>query len=394
MTDKELLALAADFGTPTYVFDARAIADRVKRLAQALPSSVELCYAIKANPFVLPILSPLVDRLEVCSPGELDICGACSIDPDQIVVSGVHKDEEAMRPLMQADVLPHRFTIESAAQLELIHRLARDAGVIAPVLLRLSSGNQFGLDARELRDIVDRRESHPHLDFRGVQFFSGTQKRRARRLVREIERLGSFVESLRTEQGWTASELEIGPGLPVAYFDSDSFDEGALLSELSRALCDLPFEGSVSLEIGRSLVASCGTFLTSVVDAKTCAGQRYAIVDGGMNHLVYYGQSMAMQLPPCRLLGSTERDGDAEPWNICGSLCSVNDILAKQVPFSGLSLGDVIAFEDAGAYCMTEGISLFLSRDLPAVVLVGPDGEARLMRPHTPTHPLNSPVAR
>ena len=78
---------------------------------------------------------------------------------------------------------------------------------------------------------------------------------------------------------------------------------------------------------------------------------------------------------------------------MCGSLCSVNDILAKQLPFPGLEIGDVLAFENTGAYCMTEGISLFLSRELPRVCLVGADGQTRLVRDALPTYPLNSPVA-
>ena len=146
--------------------------------------------------------------------------------------------------------------------------------------------------------------------------------------------------------------------------------------------------------MGRSIAASCGTFLTGVADAKVNDGQRYAIVDGGMNHLVYFGQSLAMRDPKCALLDYEGRTvHPVEPWNVCGSLCSVNDILAKQLPFPGLEIGDVLAFENTGAYCMTEGISLFLSRELPRVCLVGADGQTRLVRDALPTYPLNSPVA-
>ena len=80
-----------------------------------------------------------------------------------------------------------------------------------------------------------------------------------------------------------------------------------------------------------------------------------------------------------------------EEWTVFGSLCTVNDILVKRIPLAGLAIGDVLVFERAGAYCVTEGMSLFLSRDLPAVVLHS-KGMLRLARKNTPTDGLNTPV--
>ena len=85
-----------------------------------------------------------------------------------------------------------------------------------------------------------------------------------------------------------------------------------------------------------------------------------------------------------------ERERDGEVWNICGSLCTINDILVKQLPAAGLQPGDVLAFKKAGAYCVTEGIAMFLSRDLPAVVLLNETGDV-LVREHTEVCGLNTP---
>lgn len=94
-------------------------------------------------------------------------------------------------------------------------------------------------------------------------------------------------------------------------------------------LMNLRCKAHITLELGRSIAASCGTYLTRVVDVKHNKGQNYAILDGGIHHLVYYGQRMAMQLPPHKLY--PPRLGEAQPWNLCGSLCTVNDILVKQL---------------------------------------------------------------
>ncbi|HJF45657.1 alanine racemase [Thermophilibacter provencensis] len=394
LSDEELLRVAGDYGTPLYVFDTRELAARAKRLRSALPPGVGLCYAVKANTFVLAALEPLVDRLEACSPGEHRICRALGVPGEKIVLSGVNKDESTVEDAV-ASGAPSIVTVESLAQLALVRRVARSRGLRAPVLLRLSSGNQFGLDRADLERAAREAMGDRHLDLRGVQFFSGTQKDSVRRLRREVGRLGDLARGLRDSCGWEVAEIEYGPGLPVAYFEGDETDEDALLDGLAEAVGGLSRTARVTIELGRSLVASCGTYLTRVVDAKEVAGQRYAIVDGGMHQLVYYGQSMAMRRPPVRLLGAAPPEGPEElPWNVCGSLCTTNDILVKRLPLAGLGEGSLLAFSRAGAYCATEGIALFLSRDLPRVALVGADGALELVREGLRTDPLNTPSTR
>lgn len=394
LSDEELMRVAGDYGTPLYVFDTRELAARAKRLRSALPPGVGLCYAVKANTFVLAALEPLVDRLEACSPGEHRICRALGVPGEKIVLSGVNKDESTVEDAV-ASGAPSIVTVESLAQLALVRRVARSRGLRVPVLLRLSSGNQFGLDRADLERAAREAMGDRHLDLRGVQFFSGTQKDSVRRLRREVGRLGELARGLRDSCGWEVAEIEYGPGLPVAYFEGDETDEDALLDGLAEAVGGLSRTARVTIELGRSLVASCGTYLTRVVDAKEVAGQRYAIVDGGMHQLVYYGQSMAMRRPPVRLLGAAPPEGPEElPWNVCGSLCTTNDILVKRLPLTGLGEGSLLAFSRAGAYCATEGIALFLSRDLPRVALVGADGAPELVREGLRTDPLNTPSTR
>lgn len=394
MRNDELLGYARTFGTPLYVFDGRVLERRLERLRSALPKNVELCYAVKANTFIIPLLAGSVERLEACSTGEARICLEAEAQPEKLVVSGVNKDAHFMDELIGSGMSIGRYTVESRLQFDMLLACARQHGVRIPVLLRLTSSNQFGLDQAELVDIVATHGSDPNLDIWGVQYFSGTQKTSTKRLARELRQVRKVMDRLEQECGFTCRELEFGPGFPVQYFEEDTFDEDAFLAEFASQLEDFAFEGPVVLELGRSIAASCGTFLTGVADAKVNDGQRYAIVDGGMNHLVYFGQSLAMRDPKCALLDYEGRAvHPVEPWNVCGSLCSVNDILAKQLPFPGLEVGDVLAFENTGAYCMTEGISLFLSRELPRVCLVEADGQARLVRDALPTYPLNSPHA-
>ena len=93
-------------------------------------------------------------------------------------------------------------------------------------------------------------------------------------------------------------ELEYGPGFHIPYFEGESpVDEDAMLADFREALDAMAFKGRISLEAGRFLAAPCGSYVTRVVDTKQNQGQNYCIVDGGINHVNYYGQAMAMKIP-------------------------------------------------------------------------------------------------
>ena len=387
MTDEQIHTLTTQYGTPLYVFDINVLRRRIAYLRNSLPG-VRLCFAVKANPFLLQELRGFADRFEVCSPGEAEICNRAHIPAAQQVISGVYKTPSVMEKMIAQGNGPRLFTVESVRQFRLLSGLAEQYRKPINVLLRLTSGNQFGMEEQEIVQLVQEREEYPLVCIRGIQFFSGTQKTSLKRLRRELEAVDTFVCALQETCGFTVQELEFGPGFPVNYFQGQAFDEDAFLAGFSGLLAGLCGGARVTLELGRSIAASCGSYLTRVVDVKQNRGQNYAIVDGGMHQMVYYGQSMAMQHPQCRIY--PPRSGDAENWNLCGSLCTVNDILVKQLPVAGLKCGDVFAFGNTGAYCMTEGISLFLSRALPRIVLLRAEGAPLLVREALPTDRINT----
>lgn len=376
-----------NYQTPLYVFDINTLAERARYLRSRLPEGVSLCYAIKANTFVAPRLCPYIEKLEVCSPGEMKLCMESGVDLRKTVVSGVYKTAELMEDIIKSGTEVNCFTVESVAQYELLTGLARKYSSKIKLLLRLTSGNQFGLDENGVKEII--RSNDPYVAaIIGIQYFSGTQKTSLKRIKRELDYIDEFLTQLESDYGFRADEFEYGPGFPVAYFDTDKFDEEEFLQNFSQLLDDMKFRAKITLEIGRSLAASCGSYLTRVVDMKESKNQNYAIVDGGMNHITYYGQSMAMKHPFHSAFPARE-DGEQKNWNICGSLCTVNDILMKNTPFTDLRIGDALIFENTGAYCMTEGISLFLSRDLPQILLIDENGAVISARDFVPTYKLN-----
>lgn len=380
-----LQRLSAEYGTPLYVFDADAFAARTACVQQAL-SGVTLCYSMKANPFLLATLPDSFRWVEVCSPGELRICQRLGLAPARILYSGVNKGEADIARAIRYGA--GMLTAESPLQLAMIHRCAAQQNRIANVLLRLTAGSQFGMDEDVLTDLIARRAEFSAVHIAGIHFFSGTQKRKAAVIARELDRLDTLLTHLEADHGFMVQQVEYGPGLAAEYFHAPYEERDmALLDEAAQSLCDFAARRPLTVEMGRFFAAPCGTYLTRVADTKRCDGVRYAICDGGIHQIKYDGQTMGMQCPPLAVLGAEARE--AEPWTICGSLCTTADVLVRQAEIPALHIGDLLAFSRCGAYAAMEGAAAFLSREMPRIVLYR-RGEHRLARDFVYTDTLNT----
>lgn len=388
MNSEALRDIAASFATPVFIFDADEFGRRAKNVKSAI-GGASLCYSIKANPFLLACLPEEIDRVEVCSPGELAICRRVGVDPSTVVYSGVNKGSEDIAEAIEygAELL----TAESLRQLGLINAAALAAGKRVRVALRLTSGNQFGMDSENLKRAVAEKGSYEGVDIVATHYYSGTQKKKLAVVEKELAELEELADTLEERFGLSGISLEYGPGLPADYFSDDP--EGrdmAVLAEAGAMIAAVAARRSVTVEFGRFLASPCGTYLTAAADIKNNNGENFVICDGGINHLKYYGQTMAMQTPPITLLG--DHGEKTEDYTLCGSLCTTADILVRKVTLPALSVGDVLAFGRCGAYSVTEGIGLFLSRQLPRIVLHSERGGNRLLRDFYGTDILNSPA--
>ena len=375
--------------TAYYVFDPGKARDRIACLRRLLGTDVSIAYAVKANTFIIEELIPSVERFEVCSPGEAAICAELGVPSEKMVISGVYKTPSFIEQSAAGED-GRIYTVESLTQFRLLEELSRRFQKPLPILLRLTNDSQFGINEEDIKQIIADRARYPYLDILGIQFFSGTQKTSLKKLTREIRHLDELLLSLQEDFGFRARELEYGPGFPVSYYTGESLEEEPLILGFAQVLQNMTCKPKITLELGRSIAACCGRYYTHVVDLKRNKEQNYLLVDGGMHQIVYFGQFMGMKHPILSVCGK-EAAPCTDNWIICGSLCSMNDILAKQIPLPEIAIGDVLCFENAGAYCMTEGMALFLSREIPAVYLVRDNGETVLVRRPVETAGLNTP---
>lgn len=369
------------FKTPTYVYDINILEKRIKYIKSKL--KYKIIYAVKANTFVLPFIDNLIDGYEICSPGEFRIMEKLNIDKDKYVISGVYKDEESISYMIKNDI--KKFTIESINQYKLLIKLTKKYNKKINVLIRLTSNNQFGVTEDEFKEIIKTKNNC--INIVGIEYFSGTQKHSIKKINKEIDYIIGFINEIEKEYNIEINEVEYGTGSPVYYFKDEEFDEEKYFDELNIALSKI--NKKVSLEIGRSMVASSGFYFTSVVDLKSNKYGNNVILDGGINQLVYYGQTMAMRIPYFDVYPI--RNKIEKNYNLYGSLCTVNDIIVKNVSLSELKINDTFIFKNVGAYSSTEGISLFLSRDLPKIVIYDQYGVYHLVRDIIKTSVINFP---
>ena len=380
--------------TPAYVFDLDKMKKFVKKVQSCLGESVQLCYAMKANPFLTGPMMEVVSSFEVCSPGEFRICERVGVPMERIVLSGVYKNPEDVEYVLSVYGGKGVYTVESLQHLKILNEIAVRLEMKIAVLIRVTSGNQFGVDEADIREIISNRTDYPGIQMEGFQFYSGTQKKDLGQMETELEHLDEFIRELKEASGFEAQVLEYGPGFFVPYFKKDkSEDVENVLGEFREILEGLDFKGKVVLEMGRFLAAACGYYVTSIVDMKVNKGQPYVIMDGGINHLNYYGQAMAMKQPYCIQLdaeGNEKMEGEEEVWNLCGALCTVGDVVVKRFPLHKPQIHDILVFERVGAYSVTEGIYLFLSRPLPRIYFWTEEEGLRMVRDGVYTDVLNS----
>lgn len=448
-----------------YVFDTDAAREEIRRMRTALPGRTRICYSMKANPFLTGALAGEADFIEACSFGEFAICERLGVPPEKIVLSGVNKGREDLLRVLERYGGRVTYTAESMTQWKVLDEYAKESGEDIRVLPRLTNGSQFGMDREEIETILEEQaerkadadclqaggsvqcvtgtESSADGHSRagrgrgarviGIHFFAGTQKKNMQRDLGELRMLDGCLRRWKEEFGFEPERLEYGPGMAVDYYGTDQAQqekEDRDLQALSEALDGMDFQGRAVLEFGRRIAATCGTYVTPVADVKVRRDadgpvHHFAIAEGGIHQITYYGQMMGMKIPPVYVLeqrlgagakngsspapaGSQDGpvpapaavgqgqagDAGAMKWSVFGSLCSMNDVLLRDVELGEVHAGDHLVFGRCGAYCPTEGIALFLSRDLPAVFLYDREGGAIKVRDLVPADELNTPRGR
>ncbi len=374
-----------DITRPAYVFDIDKFHSVIKKVKSVI-SDIPLTYSIKANPILAAYISEDVSHIEVCSPGEYEICNKINIEGKKIIYSGVLKTEDEIKEALcqHVDII----TIESYEQYKYLCEYSKNNELHSNVIIRLSSGNQFGVSEEILFKIMEEN-TDSGIKIHGLHYYSGTQKKRIELIENDLKYLSNVRQLIEDRYHFKIEFLEYGPGLSFDYFDKEAEKlTYTSLEQLVYLISQYGLKDIIGLEFGRLLASVCGKYYTTVYDIKETNGVKYIITDGGTHQLRYYGQNMAMRVPPIRIVDNVENEGITEKYCICGSLCTVADVMVRECELPSLKIGNVIEFGFCGAYSATEASALFLSRDLPAIYIKD-NGKLVLIRKKLQTNCIN-----
>ncbi len=365
----ELARLEQNGGSSYYLFDARKLRENISNLRAALGHKVFLSYSMKANPWLAECAKEYVDCLEICSPGELKKVMENGWDLDKVTLDGLLKTPEEIGIALQKGV--QRLSIDSLCQWKMVQECAKGSSRKINVLLRLTSGNQFGMDMEEIVHILERKSGSQALHIEGIHFYAGTQKKSAGEVKKLFQYLENALDEIEERTGNKLELVELGGGAPVPYFlEDDRAEYQKAYETLAECVRTLSERISIVYEAGRILVASAGCYVSKVIDCKARAGGKIVLIDGGTHQLTYYGAVAGRKTPEIKSVShGADMCADEESVTVCGSLCTAQDIMARRVKLKKTEPGAYLVFGLAGAYSVTECGSDFLSRTKPAILL-------------------------
>lgn len=375
-------AIAAEVGTPVYVYNAGAIRDRYRSLDAALAGLPHrICYAVKANSTlaVLRVLRDLGAGADIVSAGEMARALAAGFQPDRIVFSGVGKAAAELRQAVRAR-LGH-VNVESVEELHRLAAIAEEEQVTVGVGIRVNpdvttdthpyistgkSGIKFGVPIDQAPAAAALIARHPRLELTTLAMHLGSQLSDTEPFRQGIAHLLELAGRLGSEGAHLIRVLDIGGGLAIRYGNEPAMDPVRFAEAVVPLLA--PTGYTVYLEPGRFLVGSAGVLVTEVLYRKHSGGKDFVVVDAGMNDLVRPSHYQAYH----EIVALDGRERPTVRVDVVGPVCETGDFLALDRALPDVAAGERLAVLGAGAYGFAMA-SNYNTRPRPAEVVV--DGE-------------------
>lgn len=381
--------IAAEFGTPCYVYSRAALEDNLLAYENALGDTPHLtCFAVKANSnlAVLNVLARMGAGFDIVSGGELARVLAAGGTAEKIIFSGLGKTEAEIEQALAAGILC--FNIESEPELDRINTVAARMGVTAPISVRvnpdvdagthpyISTGlkeNKFGIDINRAFAVYERAATLANIRITGVDCHIGSQLTAIDPYLDAIDRVLQLVDRL-SAAGINLEHFDMGGGLGVVYHQETPPSPQLLIEAVKRKMTGRDL--TLMLEPGRSIAANAGIFITRVEFLKHTEHKNFAIIDGAMNDLLRPALYGAWQeIVP---VSTAQADlHDEHLYDVVGPVCESGDFLGKDRALK-IAAGDLLAVRSAGAYGFVMS-SNYNTRNRAAEVMVDAD-QATLVR--------------
>lgn len=352
-----------DTRTPFYYYDTQLLRETLKTINEesGKHANYHVHYAVKANANqkILHIISQYGLGADCVSGGEIKAALEAGFPADSIVYAGVGKSDWEIELGLQNDIAC--FNVESIAELEVINELAKKHGKKARVAFRINPNigahthanittglaeNKFGIAMQDMDKVIDEAQTMANVEVIGLHFHIGSQILDMGDFKALCNRINDLQSQL-AKRNVFVQNINVGGGLGVSYDNPDREPIPDFKEYFNTYATHLRLRNDQHLhfELGRSVVAQCGSLITRLLYVKQGSYKQFAIVDAGMTDLIR--PALYQALHKIQNISSNEPD---ETYDVVGPICESSDVFAKAIDLNKCHRGDLLAIRSAGAY--------------------------------------------
>lgn len=349
--------------TPFYYYDSSLLRETLKKINTevAKHDGYIVHYAVKANANakILNIIHEAGLGADCVSGGEIKAALASGFPASSIVYAGVGKSDWEINLGLDKGILC--FNVESIPELEVINELAGKKGKTANVAFRINpdvgahthanittglAENKFGIAMRDMEEVIREAEGMKNVHFIGLHFHIGSQILDMTDFIALCNRINDLQEQLENHH-IRVENINVGGGLGIDYQHPNRVpipDFAAYFGTFAKHL-KLREGQKLHFELGRAVVAQCGSLITKTLYIKKGAAKQFAIVDAGMTDLIRPALYQAYHK-----IENISSEADNETYDVVGPICESSDVFAKATDLNRSKRGDLMAIRSAGAY--------------------------------------------
>ena len=350
--------------TPFYFYDQKVLQATLDTINSEVKKyeGYKVHYAVKAcvDPVVLDIINSSGIGCDCVSGGEVERCLMSGFAPSKIVFAGVGKADWEINLALDANIAC--FNVESVPELEVIDELARIKGKVANIALRVNpnvdahthksittglSENKFGISMEMLDMVVDKAMSLKNVNLIGLHFHIGSQLLEFEPFQMLCTRINELMDKFES-RGVNFKTINVGGGLGVDYVEPDVNpipDFATFFSTYNKYLKLRPGQ-ELHFELGRAIVAQCGSLISRVLYVKEGLNKKFVILDAGMSDLI----RPALYQAHHKIENITSKEEETDTYDVVGPICESSDCFGTDEVLPKTKRGDLVALRTAGAY--------------------------------------------
>jgi len=361
MFDSELVKAFEELETPFYFYDLsvlRQTLQTVSDLAQKHDFSIHYALKANSNPDILNVVREFGLGADCVSGGEVAHALEMGFEPSEVVFAGVGKSDKEIELAIENDIFC--FNCESAQEMEIINEIAEKMGKKARIALRLnpnvkadthhyistgSEENKFGISEELWGLVIEKLKTFAYIDFVGIHFHIGSQIRELNNFKNLCERVNQ-IQDFFEQKGLFIEHLNLGGGLGINYQNPEEVADFEAYFDTFAQNIQKRDNQKIHFELGRSIVANCGSLISRVLYIKEGVYKKFVILDAGMTELIRPALYQAYH----HIQNISSQSTEKAIYDVVGPICESSDSFIKNYEMPITKRHDLVAIRSAGAY--------------------------------------------